>query len=300
MSAIERLGIGVVDKIFLTFDAEDMPAHNQLARFYQLLWKQDAAELLPGSDPALLGACSPPGKCRVQQQTTACHAGASAVQEQSAVERCIAAAKGNKPADIGHWQRGLYSVRMGGAEFIRGSTKLANATKVSRRCTPAWLLTTPSRATSVKETIARPFSTSLHTDFQVCIFRVLCHGRGLRLSLPCTAYNHRHLLTALVCPVQVKDQVQHDTAALNGAQVDEGEDRGSPGRSCVCWVSSHPASSMELVPDEQLRVGIHAALDAFPALDLPRSFTVSTSPACQPWYGASSGCMHAENLLVCE
>ena len=49
VSAIERLGIGVVDKIFLTFDAEDMPAHNQLARSYQLLWKQDAVELLPGS-----------------------------------------------------------------------------------------------------------------------------------------------------------------------------------------------------------------------------------------------------------
>lgn len=45
--AIERLGMGVVDKFFLTFEGMEEFAPEQTQ--YQLLWNQDAASLMPGS-----------------------------------------------------------------------------------------------------------------------------------------------------------------------------------------------------------------------------------------------------------
>jgi len=47
VGAIQRLGMGVVDKLFVTFPQP--PNHGKaVATKFQLLWRQRAADLLPG------------------------------------------------------------------------------------------------------------------------------------------------------------------------------------------------------------------------------------------------------------
>ena len=47
VGAIQRLGMGVVDKLFLTFP-QPLKQQPAVASKFQLLWRQRAANLLPG------------------------------------------------------------------------------------------------------------------------------------------------------------------------------------------------------------------------------------------------------------
>lgn len=55
-----------------------------------------------------------------------------------------------------------------------------------------------------------------------------------------------------------------------------GVDNGQSGQTAVCWISGHDAALLEQLDDNTASEGLRAALNAFPAVDLPQSFEVST------------------------
>lgn len=60
-SAIEKLGIGIVDKFFLTFD-DILDSTPEGQKQYQLLWRQNASSLMPGGSTSTRDACTLPQK----------------------------------------------------------------------------------------------------------------------------------------------------------------------------------------------------------------------------------------------
>ena len=50
VAAIQRLGIGVVDKVFVTFIPDPDSPPPQPINSYNLLWSANAKELLPGKE----------------------------------------------------------------------------------------------------------------------------------------------------------------------------------------------------------------------------------------------------------
>lgn len=52
-AAIQRLGIGVVDKVFITFQPDPAAPQPELTNSCNLFWQADAKDLLPGMADAL-------------------------------------------------------------------------------------------------------------------------------------------------------------------------------------------------------------------------------------------------------
>lgn len=62
-----------------------------------------------------------------------------------------------------------------------------------------------------------------------------------------------------------------------GGQSVEASEAISPKASAVAWIAGHHAVDMELASERALLSGVATALDAFPAVELPRNFKVGAA-----------------------
>ena len=78
--------------------------------------------------------------------------------------------------------------------------------------------------------------------------------------------------------MQIEENVEN-VAQEDGKQTDRHDAHKSTSRppplSAVAWIASHHAVNMEHASGAQLVEGINATLDAFPGLQMPRSFKVT-------------------------
>lgn len=63
-------------------------------------------------------------------------------------------------------------------------------------------------------------------------------------------------------------------ASSVGGESVEASEKASPKASAVAWIAGHHAVDMEMASERALLSGVATALDAFPAVKLPRNFEV--------------------------
>lgn len=274
VQAIQGIGMGVVDKIFIdcTPDSDGQQQRatgcqdpGQLIKSFQLLWPAPAEPPDGILEHATSQSEDPAATTKASQQSGSGRKGQSWMAVPNEHPRAVAHRSGLSDEQGKHsgepvpgWVEGVYSLRFGGSEFVSSAQRHYRQHRTSSNGTagnaPDWKqqqpAAIPNAAPGIPSLSADPHPTPEPQE-----------DSGNRDDLDDDEWD--------------EGSSESDDDDVEDVSSDPSVAPGHAQLGCAAaWIAGDAARQMELASDDELHRGISALLDSFPAIKLPRSFKV--------------------------